>query len=168
LRELVVDRYSTPKALQVFRRACYEQTGGYIPCRNGGEDSCAEIMARMHGWRTWSFLDVKAIHRRPVGTGDGRAMAHARFRQGLADYCVGTHPVFMLAKCLRRCFTERPYVLSGLARWAGFLYGYLVREQRQIPDQARRYVRQEQLRRLFACTCIGPQLWSPIQPENEG
>jgi biofilm PGA synthesis N-glycosyltransferase PgaC len=168
LRELVVDRYSTPKALQVFRRACYDHTGGYIPCRNGGEDSCAEIMARMYGWRTWSFPEIRVIHRRPVGKGDGGKVLRARFRQGLADYCLATHPIFMLAKCLRRCLAERPYVFSGLSRWTGFVYGYLVREQRQLPDRARRYVRKEQLRRLFACAGIGPQLWRPIQPENRG
>jgi glycosyltransferase involved in cell wall biosynthesis len=166
LKEAVIDRYSTPKAFQVFRRACYEQIGGYIPCRNGGEDSCAEIMARMYGWQTWSFPEIKVIHQRPVGTGDGRVVLRARFRQGLTDYCLATHPIFMLAKCLRRCFIERPYVLSGLARLAGFLYGYIIREQRQLPDSARRYVRKEQIRRLFACAGTGAQLWKPIQPEN--
>ena len=166
LKELAFDRYSTPKALQVFRRACYEKIGGYIPCRNGGEDTCAEIMARMHGWRTWSFRDIQVVHQRPVGTGDDKRVLHARFRQGLADYCLATHPVFMLAKCLRRCLTEGPYLLSGLARLAGFLYGYLVAEERQLPADARQYVRREQLRRLLACAHIGPPLWRPVQPEN--
>jgi glycosyltransferase involved in cell wall biosynthesis len=168
LKEAAIDRRSTPKALQVFRRACYEQIGGYIPCRNGGEDSCTEVMARMCGWQTWSFPDIKVIHRRPVGPGDGRVILRARFRQGLTDYCLATHPVFMLAKCLRRCLVEKPYVCSGLARLAGFLYGYVVREQRQIPDGARRYVRKEQLRRLLAHAGIGPQPWKPIQPDNGG
>jgi len=166
LQEVVIDRYSTPKAFQVFRRDCYEQIGGYIPCKNGGEDSCAEIMARMCGWQTWSFPEIKVIHQRPVGTGDGKVILRARFRQGLTDYCLATHPIFMLAKCLRRCFIEKPYVRSGLARLAGFLYGYIIREQRQLPDSARRYVRKEQFRRLFAYVGVGAQLWKPIQPEN--
>jgi hypothetical protein len=166
LKEVVIDRYSTPKAFQVFRRACYEQIGGYIPCKNGGEDSCAEIMARMYGWQTWSFPDIKVIHQRPVGTRDGRVILRARFRQGLTDYCLATQPIFMLVKCLRRCLIEKPYICSGLARLAGFLYGYLVREQRQIPDSARRYVRKEQLGRLLAYAGIGPQLWKPIHHEN--
>jgi biofilm PGA synthesis N-glycosyltransferase PgaC len=166
MTELAFDRYSTPKALQVFRRACYEQIGGYIPCRNGGEDTCAEILARMHGWRTWSFRDVQVVHQRPVGTGAGKRVLGARFRQGLADYCVATHPVFMVAKCLRRCLTERPYLFSGLARLLGFLYGYCVREERPLPLEARRYVRGEQLRRLLACLHVGPPLWKPVQLEN--
>lgn len=166
LKETVIDRYSTPKAFQVFRRACYEQIGGYIPCKNGGEDSCAEIMARMRGWQTWSFPDIKVIHQRPVGTRDNRTVLYARFNQGLTDYCLGTHPIFMLAKCLRRCLVEKPFISSGVARLAGFLHGYIIREQRQIPDEAKRFVRREQMKRLLACVGIGPKLWKPIQPEN--
>jgi biofilm PGA synthesis N-glycosyltransferase PgaC len=161
--EAFIDRRSTPKALQVFRRACYEQIGGYVPCPNGGEDSCAEIMARMHGWRTWSFPEIQAVHQKPVGTGDGKSILRAKFRQGMTDYCLATHPVFMVAKCLRRCLKERPYGGAGLARLAGFTYGYLVREPRQILNGARTFVRKEQMTRLLAGVGIGPRLWAPVQ-----
>lgn len=160
--EAFIDRRSTPKALQVFRRACYEQIGGYVPCPNGGEDSYTEIMARMHGWQTWSFPELRALHQKPVGTGDGRSILRAKFRQGVTDYCLATHPVFMMAKCLRRCFREKPYGGAGLARLAGFAYGYLTRTPRQILDEARRYVRREQMVRLRASLGYGPQLWQPV------
>jgi biofilm PGA synthesis N-glycosyltransferase PgaC len=164
--EAVIDRRSTPKALQVFRRQCYEQIGGYIACRNGGEDTCTEILARMHGWQTWSFPEIKVVHQRPVGTKGSKAVLQARFRQGLADYGVATHPLFMLAKCLRRCWKERPYVASGLARLAGFAYGYLRREPRELPGAARGYVRREQKQRLWACAGIGPQPWQPAPSDS--
>ena len=166
MMEAMIDRRSTPKALQVFRRACYEQIGGYIPCPNGGEDTCAEIMARMNGWQTWSFPEIRVIHRRPVGQGKGGTLLRSRFRQGLSDYCVATHPVFMVAKTLRRCIKEKPLMLSGLARLCGFTYGYLTRAPRQIPRDARRYVRKEQMRRLLARLGIGPRLWQPITPDG--
>ncbi len=161
-QEAFIDRRSTPKALQVFRRACYGQIGGYVPCPNGGEDTYTEILARMHGWQTWSFPDLQAVHQKPVGTGDGKSILRAKFRQGLTDYCLATHPVFMVAKCVRRCFRERPYGGAGLARLAGFAYGYVVRERRQILDEARRYVRKEQMRRLWASVGLGPRLWQPV------
>jgi len=164
LTEALIDRHSTPKALQVFRRACYDQIGGYIPCKNGGEDSCAEVMARMYGWQTWSFRDIQTIHQRPVGARGDRSILHAQFRQGLADYCLAAHPMFMLFKCLRRCLIEKPYVGSGLARFTGFIYGYLTREQRLIPDSVRRYLRQEQVKRMLAHVGIGPKQWKPVQP----
>jgi poly-beta-1,6-N-acetyl-D-glucosamine synthase len=159
--EALIDRHSTPKALQVFRRACYEQIGGYVPCPNGGEDTYTEIMARMHGWQTWSFPELQAIHQRPVGTGDGKSLLRAKFKQGVTDYCLGTHPVFMLAKCLRRCLREKPHGSAGLARLAGFVSGYLMRKERQIVDDARRYVRKEQMTRLLASMGVGPRLWRP-------
>jgi glycosyltransferase involved in cell wall biosynthesis len=165
-REAFIDRRSTPKALQVFRRACYEQIGGYVPCPNGGEDSYTEIMARRHGWQTWSFPEIQAVHQKPVGTGDGKSILRAKFRQGVTDYCLATHPVFMMAKCLRRCLRERPYGTAGLARLAGFAYGYLVRKPRQIFDEARRFVRKEQVTRLRASFGIGPRLWQPAQSSN--
>lgn len=164
--EAFIDRRSTPKALQVFRRACYEQIGGYVPCPQGGEDTYTEIMARMHGWQTWSFPEIQAVHQKPVGMGDGKSILRGKFRQGVTDYCLGTHPVFMLAKCLRRCLRERPHGSAGLARLAGFVCGYLTRERRQIVDEARRYVRKEQMNRLWASVGIGPRLWQPVQPKG--
>ena len=165
--EALIDRRSTPKALQVFRRACYEQIGGYRPCPNGGEDTYTEIMARMHGWQTWSFPEIQAFHQKPVGTGNGQSLLRAKFRQGVTDYCLGTHPLFMMSKCLRRCLKERPYGSAGLARLAGFAYGYLAREPRQILAEAQRYVHREQMARLRASVGLGSRLWQP-GPSSEG
>lgn len=162
LTEAIIDRRSTPKALQVFRRECYEKIGGYIPFKFGGEDSCAEIMARMYGWQTWSYPEIKAYHQKTVGTGDGRSILCGRFRQGMTDYSLGTHPLFMLLKCFRRSIIEKPYICSALARLCGYILGYIKREPRQIPEQAKRYVRKEQLKRLRVSLGFGKKLWSPV------
>ena len=147
--EARIDRRSTPKAIQVFRRECYESTKGYIPFKYGGEDSGMEIMARMNGWKTWSFPSIVVRHCRPVGTGEGRSVLHARFRLGMTDYCLGTHPCFMLCKALKRMFWEKPYLLSGTARFLGYLAGYSRGLERQLPAPAIDYLRKEQLRRIF-------------------
>ncbi len=159
--EARIDRLHTPKAIQVFRRQCYEQIGGYIPFKNGGEDSGTEVMARMLGWQTWSFPEIKAIHNRPVGTGDGRSLLGARFRLGLSDYCVGTHPLFMLFKCIKRSVWERPCLLSGFARLAGFSYGYLSRAPCQMPKAAKKFLRREQLGRLLVAVRLRRPGWTP-------
>ena len=161
LVEARIDRRSTPKAIQVFRRECYERIGGYIPFENGGEDSGTEVLARMNGWQTWSFPDVRVIHNRPVGTGDGRSLLRARFRVGITDYCLGTHPLFMLCKCLKRCAWERPRILSGLLRLAGYCYGCLNHEPRPLPKDAVIFLRREQLGRLLAMARIRKPGWSP-------
>jgi biofilm PGA synthesis N-glycosyltransferase PgaC len=164
LTEALIDRMHTPKAIQVFRRRVYEQVGGYIPMKYGGEDSCAEYAARMLGWRTWSFPEIKVLHARPAGMGQARSILASRLRMGITEYYLATHPLFMLFKCLRRCALEQPYVLSGLARLAGFARGYIAHEPRQMPEDVQRFVRREQLRRLLACVGIGPKRWEPRQP----
>ena len=143
-----IDRRSTPKAIQVFRRECYESSNGYIPFKYGGEDSGMEVMARMNGWRTWSFENIIVKHYRPVGTGDGRSLLQARFRLGMTDYCIGTHPFFMILKSIKKIFQEKPYCLSGLARLLGYFNGYLKGLERQLPDTAIVFLREEQIRRL--------------------
>lgn len=143
------DPRHTPKAIQVFRRECYESTNGYIPFKYGGEDSGIEIMARMNGWKTWSFETIIVKHHRPVGTGDGSSLLQARFRQGVTDYCFGTHPFFIFLKSIKRMLGEKPYCLSGIARISGYCSGYFKGLERQLPDTAIKYLRQEQLRRIF-------------------
>lgn len=149
LRKVLNDRRSTPKAIQVFRKECFEQIGGYLPLKYGGEDTCSCIMARMNGWKSWSFPELCVVHNKPVGTGHAGNMLRIRFRHGLNEYGLATHPLFILVKSLRRCIKERPIVSGGVARMAGFIYGYCLREKRQIPDDMVRFIRQEQMGRLF-------------------
>lgn len=149
LQKVINDRRSTPKAIQVFRRECFEQIGGYVPLKYGGEDTCSCIMARQRGWKSWSFPELQAIHCRPTGMGGARGVIRARFRQGLCDYGVGSHPLFMLVKALRRCLFEPPFLVGGTLRLAGYLWGCVRREPYQIPEEVVRFVRRDQLRRVF-------------------
>lgn len=147
--EARIDRRSTPKSIQVFRRECYEATLGYLPFKYGGEDTGMEIMARMNGWGTWSFVDIMVKHKRPVGTGNGSSLLRARFRLGITDYCLGTHPLFMLFKVMKRMFWEKPFVFSGLMRLLGYAVSGLRRLDRPLPPVVIKFVRDEQLERLF-------------------
>ncbi len=153
-REIALtDRLCTSGSHQVFRRECYNQIGGYVPLKYGGDDSLVDIMARMHGWKTCNFDEYPVLQKRVVGTGDDKTVLQARFGQGLTDYGIATHPIFMMAKCLRRAFLEKPYIVGGMARWAGFSAGYLRREKRQISSEVISFVRKEQIKRLFSCLC---------------
>jgi len=152
LQKVVRDSSSTPGGLQVFRRECYESIGGYTPLQYGGEDALANIIARMHGWQTKSFPVYEAIHHRPLGVRGVRGRTQilkGKFIQGLAEYDLWTHPLFMLAKSFRRMFIEKPYVLASTARLLGFCQSCLRREPRSVPDEVKKFVRKEQLRRLL-------------------
>ena len=149
LRKILNDRRSTPKAIQVFRKECFDQIGGYKPMKYGGEDTCACVMARMSGWKSWSFPDITVVHNKPVGTGHAGSLIKIRFRHGLNEYFLASHPLFMIVKSLRRCLKERPFIIGGFARLAGFLYGYCKKDKRQISYETVKFIRQEQLDRLF-------------------
>jgi poly-beta-1,6-N-acetyl-D-glucosamine synthase len=153
-RKVLNDRRSTPKALMVFKKQCYEDIGGFVPMKYGGEDTCACFTARMMGWKTWSFPDIGAIHNKPVGTGHAKNILKIRFRQGISEYFLATHPLFFLLKSLRRCVKETPVFVGGLVRIAGFICAYFMGQKRQISDELTEYIRKEQLGRVFKLNSI--------------
>jgi glycosyltransferase involved in cell wall biosynthesis len=140
-------QWSVRGAVQVFRRACFEQVGGYFPSRVGGVDAIAEVMARMRGYTVRTFPETRAYHRRRTGTA-GQSLTRSVFRRGIQNYVLGYHPLFMLARCLSRA-GEKPYVLRGLTLASGYVWAALRREPRELPREFVRYLRREQLRRLF-------------------
>jgi len=149
LQSVLSDRRSTPKAIQVFRRVCFEQIGGYVPLIHGGEDTCACVMARMHGWTAWSFPELKVVHQRPAGIRTAKSLLRTRFAQGRCEHDLSTHPLFMIVKSLRRCFLEPPLFIGGILRLGGYLYGCLKREPCQIPAEVAAYARHEQINRVL-------------------
>jgi poly-beta-1,6-N-acetyl-D-glucosamine synthase len=129
---------------KIYRRECWRQIGGLI--RAPGWDTFDQVKANMLGWKTRTFQDIKLIHHRPTGGAYGDWPND--MKNGLANYVVGYHPLFMLLKCVRRC-VHRPYGLAALALMAGFLRGYF-RRVPQVPDrQVIRYLRKQQLNCLF-------------------
>jgi len=158
LRGTLHDRRSCPKNIMVFRSECYDEIGGFLPLKYGGEDTCACYMARMHGWKTWSFPDLKAVHHKPVGAGQSKSLVRIRFRQGIGEYFLATQPLFLLLKSIRRCFREPPYVIGGLARFAGFCCGPFVKEKWQLSEDVVRYIQKEQLGRVLRCNTISGNL----------
>lgn len=149
IKKHLYDRRSCGKAIMVFRRQCYDDIGGLMPMKYGGEDTCACFAARMKGWKAWAFHELLVMHNKPLGTGPSSNLLKIRFRQGVGEYFLATHPLFMLAKSLRRCIRESPILIGGLARMAGFVYAHCMGEERQIPENLVRYIRREQVSRVF-------------------
>ena len=137
---------SVAGAVQLFRRECYESVGGILPLKYGGEDWCAEVMARMKGWRVESFPELKVFHHKPTGSGVG--VLKYWYQQGLMDFSLGSDPLFAISKCLRRV-TVKPYVAGALARLVGFAWACCGNEERPVPLEFVKYLRKEQRARLF-------------------
>ena len=149
LYSVIHDRRFTPKAIQVFRREVFEKVGGFIPLKSGGEDTAACVMARMAGWKAWSFPDITVVHRRATGMGNSNKILRARFVQGLAEYSLGSHWLFILGKSVKRALKEKPFLAGGLLRLAGYIWGFIRREKRIVTDEFVRFFRNEQMARVL-------------------
>ena len=136
---------SVAHAVQMFRRECFDSIGGYVPLSYGGPDALAETMARLHGWRVEAFPEFKVNHYRATGGAGGRL--RSAFRQGRMDYSLGYHPIFEIARLLRRIWTT-PYVIGAAIRAAGFTYCYCRGEMKQVSDRVMYFERSRQLERL--------------------
>lgn len=136
-------------ATKIYRRACWEAIGGLL--RSPGWDGIDEVKANMLGWRTATFGDVKVRHYRPAGLATGRWQDWVKGGRG--NYMAGYHPVFMLAKALRRVFL-RPYGLATVGLLAGFIGSYVKREPRITDERTVKYLRQQQVNRLLGRASI--------------
>lgn len=149
LHRVLNDRRSTPKAIMLFKREVFEQIGGFLPLAYGGEDTIACVMARMKGWKTWSFPDVKAVHLRPTGTGNAGNVLLARFQQGVCEYNLAMHPLFFLVKILKRTVVEKPYIIGGLIRLSGYLWAVVRRDKILLNPDVVCFIRREQIGRTL-------------------
>jgi len=130
--------------IQMFRRECFEEIGGYIELRYGGEDTAASIMSLMNGWEVRTFIDIDAYHhqnRRISRNG----YWEARIRQGMMYYQLGWSPVYMFLQAVFR-LSEKPWVWGSIVRYGAYLRAWIMREKRMVSDEFVSYVRKEQRR----------------------
>jgi len=144
-----VSRTHVSGACQLFRRACFEDIGGYVPIQGGGIDRVAVLKARARGWATLTFTEKTLLHHRKMGTASGGALA-AIFRQGGKDYSFGNHPLWELFRGAYQIAVKRPYVVGGLALISGYAWAAMRRAKRPISSELVAFQRQEQMDRLKA------------------
>jgi poly-beta-1,6-N-acetyl-D-glucosamine synthase len=132
--------------IQLFRRRCFEQIGGYQPIKGGGIDWVAVTSARMKGWQTHSFGERVFHHHRVMGTAGGSVL-QARFHYGTKDYFLGGHPLWQFARSLFQ-LAKPPYVVGGMALLAGYVWCWLTRRERPVSPELMRFHRGEQIARL--------------------
>ena len=138
---------SVAGAVQMFRRACFEQVGGYLVLPYGGIDAAAEITARMHGWKTRTFAQYRVTeHRRTGSATDGRPLA-ARVTGGRRLHSLGYSLTFFLARCVYRAL-EPPWILGSAAGLFGFVASMLKRAPVMLPKKTVNFLRAEQRRKL--------------------
>jgi glycosyltransferase involved in cell wall biosynthesis len=145
LRQHTNVEWSVAGAIQMFRRQCYNDIGGYIPLEKGGQDAIAEVVARRHGWTVKTFPQLEALHHRKVGTA-GEGYYSAKISLGIHRYSLGYMLWFEIARCLSRL--RKSYILAELLTLWGYILALLRRDEIVVPDDIRKYIRHEQLHRL--------------------
>lgn len=133
-------------ACQMFRRACFEQVGGYVPIKGGGIDWIAVTTARMRGWQTRTFPEMVCFHHRKIGTGNNSPLMVA-YHYGKKSYFLGGHPMWAF---LRGFFLMRnkPWIIGGFLFQVGFFWALLTRMPRPVSAELMAFHRGEQMSRL--------------------
>jgi len=133
-------------AVQLFRRNCFEQIGGYLPLSHGGIDAAAEILARMKGWKVRKFPDNKVWEYRRTGS-VGHGTLTSMCRLGVRFHTLGWSTGFFILRSISkvRC---GPSLFGSAAMLLGFLWARLTRCPLSLPPEAVSYLRSEQARKL--------------------
>jgi poly-beta-1,6-N-acetyl-D-glucosamine synthase len=147
--QLKVDSIGDPPfhvrgATKIYRRSCWEKISPLV--KAAGWDTIDEVKANLHGWNTRTFNNLKLTQHKPTGGADGNWRNW--FKNGRANYITGYHPLFMLAKCVKRAW-KKPIFIESIALMAGFCSGYLKRIPQVSDADAINYLRQQQLKRLL-------------------
>lgn len=147
LKDKITNEISVAGAVQMFRRNCFIDVGGYQPISTGGIDTIAEVTARMNGWETKTFKELKVYHHRRTGTYQD-SVYRARFKQGFKDYFLGYDPLFFIFREIYR-ISEPPYILGSILRISGFVKGLISGKEYEIPEHILKFIRNEQRNRIF-------------------
>jgi glycosyltransferase involved in cell wall biosynthesis len=132
--------------VQLFRRECWKDIGGYIANPAGGVDWIAAMTARMKRWGVRSFPEKRYHHHRSMGTA-GRSEVVALFTYGEKDYYLGGSPVWQMFRVAYRV-TKQPLLFGGLALGFGYCWAALQRVKRPVSMELMRFHRADQMRKL--------------------
>lgn len=142
--------YHVAGPLKLYRRECFEAiarrsgTGG-VPERLSWE-TIDETYARMEGWSTRSFKDLRAEHLKPPGSA-GNHLA-GKVRHGESVYVIH-YPAWLVLARAARTLHLRPYVLGSLAFVLGYFRALVRRRPPAVEDREfRHFSREEQRQRL--------------------
>lgn len=138
--------YHVAGGVQFFRRICFENIGGYVPIESGGQDTIAETMAMMAGWKVQTFTDIKATHLRPEGFKKEGVFKNG-FRWGKKFYLIGYHPLYYFGQNIKR-IVRSPIFIGSLSQFFGYIVAVLNTEKRPVSKEFVRFLQKYQLKRI--------------------
>jgi len=129
----------------VIRRTCFDAIGGYTPLYYGGSDYLLQLDAMMAGWEIKTRPDLPILHYRPGSSAGG--IWRGRFREGLEDASMGSHPLFEFFRCCRR-ITKSPFFFGSAVRFGGYVWWTVTRRKPLLPADKVAFLRKSQVDKI--------------------
>ena len=116
---------------RLWRRECFEATGGYQPVAS--PDSVSNVKAKLRGWKTKQFRDMKVMTRR---TSTAKGYWWGSVREGKNYYFLNFNPYIILSKIIKDLFKKPHYIALGL--FIGY-FGCVIQKKKKIEDDELKY-----------------------------
>jgi len=160
----VFDKEHVYGGCQLFRRECFEDIGGY-PVVRACSSVVANMTARMRGWKTRCYTDMVCRHLRKLSTAD-KSLYAAKLEYGWKDYYLGNHPLWEIFRSIYQMKNE-PRILGGCIILSGYIWSYMKREKRDVPEELIQFRRNEQMRKFKSMfhSALGRKKLCPQRPE---
>ena len=120
---------------RLWRRECFEETGGYF--LTYAADSVSNVKAKLRGWKIRRFKEYKYTETRMMASANGLWKGWNKL--GESAYYLDVHPLFVIVKAIRYLF-EKPYYI-GLAYFMGYLNSYTNRKEQIADEEIKHYYR---------------------------
>lgn len=120
---------------RIWRKECFEETGGYLPVPL--PDSVSNVKAKLKGWKTRRFMDIRVIERR----GLSKQGLWKGYKQKGESYFFLDYPLpYAILKSIKYSF-KKPYY-TGAAFIYGFISSLAWRKEKVDDYEIRRYYRE--------------------------
>lgn len=136
-------------AARLWRRRCFEETGGYVLAYES--DTISNAKAKLRGWECKRCEYIKAIQRRDTSIAEikERGLWEWYKTKGEIDYYLGLHPLVGILKALEFMFTRH---CSGIAYLQGYILSLIKRGKQFEDDEVRwyfRYIRPKEIKKYY-------------------
>jgi glycosyltransferase involved in cell wall biosynthesis len=130
---------------RMWRRECFEETGGYLPVPL--PDSVSNAMAKLKGWRTRRFLDIRVIERQGLKK---QGLWKGYKEKGESYFFLGQSFPLAVLKALKYS-SKRPFYI-GMAYFYGYIKSFVRRKERVEDEGIRpyyKYIRSRELKAYY-------------------
>ena len=130
---------------RMWRKECFEETGGYLPVPL--PDSVSNAMAKLKGWKTRRFMDIRVIERHGLKK---QGLWSGYKEKGESYFFLGQSFLLAVLKALKYTF-KRPYYI-GMAYFYGYIKSLFFGKERVEDDEIKhyyKYIRSKELKAYY-------------------